>query len=94
MRSQSENAKTSKNQAVMDAVAETVDAVLRKTGFPDLIHGHTHRPARHVHTVDGHPCTRWVLPDWFTVGGYLAITPDSLKMRRIEFDQSVTLSRG
>jgi UDP-2,3-diacylglucosamine hydrolase len=94
MRGQSENAKSGKSQNVMDAVSETIDAVLRKTGFPDLIHGHTHRPSRHVHTVDGHPCTRWVLPDWHSVGGYLAISGVSIKMRRIEFDQSVTVARG
>jgi UDP-2,3-diacylglucosamine hydrolase len=93
MRVQSEEAKGNKGRSTMDAVAETVEAVLQKTGYPDLIHGHTHRPARHVHSVDGHPCTRWVLPDWYHVGGYLAISPDSIKMRRIEFDQSVTIAK-
>jgi UDP-2,3-diacylglucosamine hydrolase len=93
MRTQSEEAKGNKNRSTMDAVGDTVEAILQKTGFPDLIHGHTHRPARHVHHVEGHPCTRWVLPDWHHVGGYLAIAPDSIKMRRIEFDQSVTIAK-
>lgn len=93
MRAQSEEAKSNKNHSTMDAVADTVEAVLQKTGFPDLIHGHTHRPARHVHNVNGHPCTRWVLPDWYNVGGYLAVAPDSIKMRRIEFDHSVTMAK-
>ena len=45
--------------------------VLREHGYPRLIHGHTHRPARHLHTVDGRSCERWVLNDWYQRGGYL-----------------------
>jgi UDP-2,3-diacylglucosamine hydrolase len=37
-----------------------------------LIHGHTHRPAHHRFELDGRPCERWVLPDWYENGGYLA----------------------
>ncbi|MDZ7593301.1 MAG: UDP-2,3-diacylglucosamine hydrolase, partial [Thiobacillus sp.] len=37
-----------------------------------LIHGHTHRPARHVHAVDGQDCERWVVPDWYARWGYVA----------------------
>src|SRR5207302_466931 len=37
-----------------------------------LMHGHTHRPARHEHRVDGRVCERWVLPDWYESGGVLA----------------------
>ena len=29
-----------------------------------LIHGHTHRPAHHIHSVDDAPRERWVLTDW------------------------------
>ena len=32
--------------------------------YPRLIHGHTHRPAKHLHHPDGHTCERWVLGDW------------------------------
>ena len=45
--------------------------MLREHGYPRLIHGHTHRPARHVHMVDGHACERWVLADWYENGSYL-----------------------
>lgn len=38
-----------------------------------LVHSHTHRPTRHEHRVDGRVCERWVLPDWYERGGYLAI---------------------
>src|SRR5262245_36845142 len=56
---------------IMDAAPATVEKVLRDFGYPRLIHGHTHRPARHVHTVDGHRCERWVLNDWYLRGGFL-----------------------
>jgi UDP-2,3-diacylglucosamine hydrolase len=39
--------------------------------YPRPIHGHTHRPARHEHRVDGRVCERWVLPDWYESGGVL-----------------------
>ena len=46
---------------------------LRTHGLTRLVHGHTHRPARHALEVDGRRCERWVLPDWYERGGYLAI---------------------
>ena len=52
-------------QAVQDA--------LRRAGYPRLIHGHTHRPGRHVHVVDDHACERWVLADWYENGSCLRV---------------------
>jgi UDP-2,3-diacylglucosamine hydrolase len=48
-----------------------VEAMLREHGCPRLVHGHTHRPARHERRVDGRVCERWVLPDWYESGGVL-----------------------
>ena len=58
---------------VVDVAPATVDAVLRKHGYPRMIHGHTHRPALHHHTVDGKRCERWVLADWYHSGSYLRV---------------------
>ena len=69
-------AKQAKSAEIMDVSPETVDATLREFGYPRLIHGHTHRPARHVHVVDGHTCERWVLNDWYERGGYLRCDAD------------------
>jgi UDP-2,3-diacylglucosamine hydrolase len=55
----------------MDVNQAAVEAMLRAHGYPRLIHGHTHRPARHVHVVDGHTCERWVLADWYERASYL-----------------------
>ena len=57
--------------AIMDVATPTVERVLRESGYPRMIHGHTHRPARHVHVVDGRECERWVLNAWYEQGGYL-----------------------
>ena len=71
LRAESEKHKEAASAEIMDVAPAAVEAVLRENGYPRLIHGHTHRPARHVHTVDGHRCERWVLNDWYRRGGYL-----------------------
>lgn len=58
-------------EEIMDVNQDAVAQTLRAHGYPRLIHGHTHRPGHHVHSVDGHRCERWVLPDWYGAGGYL-----------------------
>jgi UDP-2,3-diacylglucosamine hydrolase len=72
MRDQSTVAKGGKTMVVMDVNEGAVAQSFREHGCHQLIHGHTHRPAHHVHKVDGHECERWVLPDWYDEsGGYL-----------------------
>jgi UDP-2,3-diacylglucosamine hydrolase len=71
LRAESEQSKQTKAADIMDVTIATVEQSLREFGYPRLIHGHTHRPARHVHVVDGHICERWVLNDWYERGGYL-----------------------
>jgi len=65
MRRQSEREKRGKPGEIMDVAPAEVEATLRR-------HGHTHRPAFHQHTVDGHVCERWVLADWYRSGSFLA----------------------
>ena len=71
LREQSENAKQGKSAEIMDVNAQAVEQAFRDAGVARLIHGHTHRPARHVHVVDGRKCERWVLADWYESGSYL-----------------------
>ena len=73
LRSQSDIEKSMKPDAIMDVNANAVAAALRQFGYAVMVHGHTHRPARHETLLDGHACVRWVLPDWHEVGGYLAL---------------------
>ena len=71
MRAQSEQVKKEKPDDIMDVSPAAVEEALRSHGYPRLIHGHTHRPARHAHAVDGRACERWVLADWYARGSYL-----------------------
>jgi UDP-2,3-diacylglucosamine hydrolase len=79
-RSGSERAKTEKSCEIMDVNQEAVLGTFRQSGAVRMIHGHTHRPARHPLTVDGRTCERWVLPDWYGAGGYLACTADGCEL--------------
>ncbi len=71
LRRASESEKQRKAPEIMDVNRGAVEAALRDNGYPRLIHGHTHRPARHEHPVDGKVCERWVLADWYHSGAYL-----------------------
>ena len=79
MRLKSEQHKQGQAAEIMDVALATVEKVLREFGYPRLIHGHTHRPARHLHTVDGRRCERWVLNDWYRRGGFLRCDAASCK---------------
>jgi len=68
---QSRQEKSGKPETLMDVTQDAVEAVLRQHGYPRLIHGHTHRPARHEHYVNGKICERYVLADWYERGEYL-----------------------
>jgi UDP-2,3-diacylglucosamine hydrolase len=57
--------------AITDVNAGSVAAALRGAGTATLLHGHTHRPAIHALQVDGRPCTRIVLGDWYDQGSLL-----------------------
>src|SRR3970040_99307 len=64
LRMQSESQKRSKEMALMDVNCDAVNELLRQHHFPRLIYGHTSRPGRHLHHLEGHTCERWVLGDW------------------------------
>jgi UDP-2,3-diacylglucosamine hydrolase len=64
LRSQSEAEKQHKAMSIMDVNLQAVNELLRENSYPRLIHGHTHRPAHHLHHLDEHTCDRWVLGDW------------------------------
>ena len=68
----STQAKKKKTLAIMDVTLQAVIELLRKNDYPRLIHGNTHRPARHTYRLDDNTCERWVLTDWNSrKGGYV-----------------------
>ena len=83
LRAKSKEVIAAKPADIMDVNAEAVREAFRRHGVRRMIHGHTHRPARHELEVDGKRCERWVLPDWYGPGGYLAI--DDVGARLVGF---------
>ena len=70
-RAGSETAKSGKAAEIMDVNSDEVMRVMRAHQTRRLIHGHTHRPAQHKHTIDGRDSERWVVPDWYSRCGYV-----------------------
>jgi len=50
---------------IMDVNQCAVESVMRTHGVRRLIHGHTHRPAKHRFDLDGQAAERIVLGDWY-----------------------------
>jgi UDP-2,3-diacylglucosamine hydrolase len=73
LRSQSDIEKSMKADAIMDVNADAVADAFRRAGVSVIVHGHTHRPARHEISIDDRDCVRWVLQDWHDFGGYIAV---------------------
>ncbi|HTQ77197.1 MAG TPA: UDP-2,3-diacylglucosamine diphosphatase [Burkholderiales bacterium] len=83
LRARSKEVIAAKPAEIMDVNRDAVKDVFRRHGVRRLIHGHTHRPARHELEIDGTVCERWVLPDWYGPGGYLAL--DDVGPRLVAF---------
>ena len=79
MRADSEGAKQGKSMEIMDVAPDAVEAAFAASGCTVMIHGHTHRPGRHVHRVNGRECVRWVLNDWYTSCGYLEASAEGIR---------------
>jgi UDP-2,3-diacylglucosamine hydrolase len=79
MRERSEGAKQGKAMGIMDVSPEAVERAFADSGARLLIHGHTHRPARHVHHIGGSERVRWVLADWYDHASYLEASPSGIR---------------
>ncbi len=76
-RRMSEGEKTVKRMEIMDVMPAAVEEAFRRYDCSHMIHGHTHRAARHELEVDGRRRERWVLSDWYRTGQYLRVSADS-----------------
>lgn len=72
-----------KPESILDVNAASVENAFRARGVTRIVHGHTHRPARHASLVDASPRERIVLADWDDAGHYIAIDADGVHDRRI-----------
>lgn len=70
-----------KSMEIMDVNEQAVCQVFEEQSVKRMIHGHTHRPAFHQHTLsDGSEAERLVLSDWYDTGSYLRVGPDGYEM--------------
>jgi UDP-2,3-diacylglucosamine hydrolase len=74
LRGASRRANRGKPEVIMDVSGDAVAAALREHGVTRLIHGHTHRPARHELMIDDVRRERWVLADWYDRASYLSVS--------------------
>ena len=79
LRSRSRSETARKPASILDVNAKAVEAAFRAHGVTRIVHGHTHRPARHPCVVDGRACERIVLADWDDRGHYLSIDDDGVR---------------
>jgi UDP-2,3-diacylglucosamine hydrolase len=83
LRRKSRDSNARKPESIMDVTPASVEAAFRAHDVRRMIHGHTHRPARHAHVVDGVARERFVLADWDDEGSYLEVSESGVKERRI-----------
>lgn len=83
LRHRSTGANAMKPEAIMDVSEDAVADAFRRHEVPRMIHGHTHRPARHAHAVDGRTCERFVLAAWHDCGHYLEVDEVGVRERQI-----------
>ncbi len=76
-------AHTAAATAITDVNPDSVVRALRAAGVATLLHGHTHRPAIHALKVDGRPCTRIVLGDWYDQGSVLRWHVDGPELKSL-----------
>jgi UDP-2,3-diacylglucosamine hydrolase len=80
MREKSKEVVQAKPAEIMDVNPGAVQEAMKQHAVKRLIHGHTHRPGRHVVDLDGERGERWVLPDWYGRGGYLSLSGKNVKL--------------
>jgi UDP-2,3-diacylglucosamine hydrolase len=81
LRATSRRATAIKPPVIMDVSADAVAGAFREHGVTRLIHGHTHRPARHEVRIDGRACERYVLAAWYASASYLGVDETGLTAR-------------
>lgn len=92
LRNGSRAAQRAKSYEIMDVNPTAIAGLFETSGASLMVHGHTHRPARHEHLAGDNKCVRYVLPDWDydtgqPRGGWLALHADG-SIARVELDGS------
>lgn len=86
MRIESRAAQRDKPAEIMDVNAAAIESLFDASATSLMIHGHTHRPAKHEYRNAAEIRIRYVLPDWdcdadSQRGGWIAMYPDGTLKR-------------
>lgn len=89
-RAASQRRNRNKPEYIMDVNTDAVLAEFRASGAEVMIHGHTHRPGRHSHQVEGRSAERVVLGDWTETTGWCARIDSSGTLELVQFPLAAT----
>jgi UDP-2,3-diacylglucosamine hydrolase len=67
-------------ETITDVTPGEVLQTMQRYGVRRLIHGHTHRPARHALEINGQPAERIVLGDWYQQASSLVASGHQLTL--------------
>lgn len=84
-RHQSQEDAKDKTYEILDVNEDAVINTCKQHNTPLFVHGHTHRPDRHVVDLGGRTCERIVLGDWHSQGWYLIADEDQLELKSFSF---------
>lgn len=87
LRSESRQQTRAKAMDITDVTEAEVEREMRAARVTTLIHGHTHRPARHELLLDGQPAERIVLGDWDRRGWVLEASETGLTQVDFALDE-------
>jgi UDP-2,3-diacylglucosamine hydrolase len=80
LRTKSSEMNSLKAEDILDVTASEVEAMFQKYKTPLMIHGHTHRPARHYHQINNQQFERIVLGDWHDSLWYIQANPQGIEL--------------
>ena len=80
LRAKSQSMNSLKADDIMDVSPTEVIAQMETARVTRLMHGHTHRPARHQLVVAGNPAERIVLGDWHDSGWCIKADQNSIDL--------------
>ena len=80
LREKSQAMNSLKAEDIMDVSQAEVIRVMETAGVARLIHGHTHRPARHVLNINEKAAERIVLGDWHDLGWAIVADKNNIEL--------------
>jgi UDP-2,3-diacylglucosamine hydrolase len=80
MREKSQSMNSLKAEDILDVTPDEVVNQMKIAGVTRMIHGHTHRPARHPLIIDGQPAERIVLGDWHDSGWCIKVDKTGIEL--------------